>query len=78
MAYWIDASTKANNSRQFSFYMDTDADKNSLPTTVASGVQQGEDTVSCLPCGKGSTAFSIASGSVFVLNSNNEWMKIGG
>lgn len=78
MAYWIDASTKANNSRQFSFYMDTDADKNSLPTNVASGVQQGEDTVSCLPCGKGSTAFSIASGSVFVLNSNNEWTKIGG
>lgn len=78
MAYWIDATTKANSSRQFSFYMDADVDKNSLPTTVASGVQQGEDTVSCLPCGKGSTAFSIASGSVFVLNSNNEWTKIGG
>lgn len=76
--YWIDASTKANNARQFQYYMDTDADKNNLPTSSSSGVKQGEDEVSCLPCGKGSTAFSIGSGNVFILNSNDEWKMIGG
>ena len=75
--YWIDASTKANNSRQFQFLMDTDADKNNLPTSTSSGVKQG-DEVSCLPCGKGSTALSIATGKIFVLNSNDVWTEIGG
>lgn len=78
MAYWIDASTKANNSRQFTYFMDTDSDVNSLPTSTASGAKQGNDEVSCLPCGKGSAALSIATGKVFMLNSSNVWTEIGG
>lgn len=78
MAYWIDASTKANNSRQFTYFMDTDNDVNSLPTSTSSGVKQGEDDTSCLPCGKGSTALSIETGKIFMLNSNNSWTAIGG
>lgn len=78
MSYWIDANTKANNLRQYQFFIDTDEDVASLPTTTENGTQQGNDVTSCLPCGKGSVAFSIASGSAYILNSNNEWVKIGG
>ena len=55
-----------------------DSDVNSLPTSTASGTKQGNDEVSCLPCGKGSTALSIATGKVFMLNSSNVWTAIGG
>ena len=76
--YWIDASTQSNSSRQFQFFMDTDADKNNLPTSTTPGVQQGDDEVSCLPCGKGSTVLSIESGKAFILNSSDVWVQIGG
>jgi len=36
--YWIDASTQSNSSRQFQFFMDTDSDKNNLPTSTTPGV----------------------------------------
>ena len=78
MAYWIDATTKSNNGRQWQFYVDSDSDIRKLPTSSAPGTQQGDDTVSCLPCGKGSVAFSIASGNLFVLNSSDNWVQIGG
>ena len=78
MAYWINATTRANNARQLQFYIDTDADVTTLPTISNFGVQQGDDTISFLPCGKGSTALSIASGNIFILNSNGSWIKIGG
>ena len=78
MAYWIDATTRANNARQLQFYIDADADINKLPTMTKIGTQQGGDVISCLPCGKGSTAFSVATGNVFILNSSGVWMKIGG
>ena len=78
MAYWINESAKAGNSRQIQYMMDADTDKTSLPTSAAPGVQQGEDETIHLPCGKGSLAFSIASGKVFVLNSSDSWVEIGG
>lgn len=78
MSYWIDATTKANNPRQLQFYVDTDADISKLPTTSTNGVKQGNDSFSCRPCGKGSVAFSIASGNLFVLNSSDNWVQIGG
>ena len=78
MAYWIEESASVGNARQITYLMDTDTDKDSLPTTSAPGVQQGEDEVMHMPCGKGSKALSIESGSVFILNSNDEWIKIGG
>jgi len=57
--------------------MDADTDKNNLPTVAADGVPQG-DSVTHLKCGKGSTAFSIDSGKMFMLNSSNSWVEIGG
>ena len=78
MAYWINDTVKVGNARQLQFYMDADADVANLPNLTTKGAQQGEDEASNLPCGKGSTAFSIGSGSVFILNSSNVWTKIGG
>lgn len=78
MAYWIDETAKVGNRRQLSFFMDTDADINSLPTSSALGTQQGDDIVSCLYCGKGSAAISIESGKIYILNSNDQWIAIGG
>lgn len=77
--YWIDESDTGrlmSNSRQIPFYCDDDSDITQLPTTSAYGVQQGDDTVSCLPVGKGSSCLSIESGSLFLLNSHDEWKKI--
>lgn len=78
MAYWINDTVKVGNARQLQFYIDTDEDISNLPNLTTSGVKQGDDEVSNLPCGKGSTAFSIATGNVYILNSFDEWIKIGG
>lgn len=78
MAYWINESAKVGSGRQISYYLDADSDVANLPTTTTSGVKQGTDEVSCLPCGKGSAALSIGSGKVYILNSNNVWTEIGG
>lgn len=75
MAYWIDESAPVGSRRQITFLMDTDSDVANLPTSVASGVQQGQDVVSCQPCGKGSRALSIGSGNIFLLNSQDEWIE---
>lgn len=75
--YWMNESVKVGNMRQLQFYMDGDADVNNLPTLIASGVKQGDDDVSCLPCGKGSLAISFQSGKIYALNSSNQWVAVG-
>ena len=78
--YWIDDSDNGrlmSNSRQISFWADTVDDVQNLPTSTTKGVQQGDDTVSCQPVGKGSTCMVIGSGngaSMYGLNSNDEWI----
>lgn len=77
--YWIDESEPVRytgTSRQVSFYMDSDADVSSLPGIDRYGVQQGDDTVSCKPVGKGSSALSIDSSTLFFLNSNDQWKPV--
>ena len=78
MAYWFAAGHDPGASKQVQFLMDTDSDKSSLPTSSSSGEKQGTDNTSCLPVGKGSIAFSIATGKVFMLNSSDQWIQIGG
>lgn len=78
MAYWINESAKVGTMRQLQYIMDTDTDKTSLPTSTTAGTQQGTDQTAHLPCGKGSMALSIASGKMFVLNSSNSWVEMGG
>ena len=78
--YWIDTSDPGriiNNDKQIPFWADTVDDVQNLPHINSPGVQQGDDTVSCRPCGRGSTCTVIGDGSgavVYALNSNDEWM----
>lgn len=77
MAYWIDHKESYVPGRQVQFFMDSDADIANLPTSAAIGVQQ-DDSVASQKVAKGSIALSIESGSVYILNSNDSWVKIGG
>lgn len=82
MSYWIDESDPGrvmSSSKQIPFWADSEDDIPNLPTSTSYGVQQGEDTVSCRPCGKGSTCTAIGDGTgatVFALNSNDEWKRL--
>ena len=38
MAYWIEESASVGNARQITYLMDTDTDKDSLPTTSVPGI----------------------------------------
>lgn len=58
--------------------MDSDSDVSSLPKKDTAGVKQESDSVSCLPCGKGSRAFSIGSGKTYILDSNDDWVEVVG
>lgn len=77
MAFWFKAGSNPGSSRQVEFVMDSDSDKNNLPTSSAPGTQQDADDVINLPVGKGSAAFSIATGKVFMLNSSDTWVEVG-
>lgn len=80
--YWIDESDPGrlySSSDQIPFWADESEDVQNLPTSTAYGVQQGNDTVSCRPCGKGSTCTVIGTGSgasIYALNSKDEWKKL--
>ena len=78
MAYWYVAGTNPGASQQVQYYLDSDSDVSLLPTSISPGAKQGNDSVLNLPCGKGSSALSIASGKLFILNSSDEWTEIGG
>lgn len=58
--------------RQLQYIVDADSDISKLPTSTERGYN-GEDCISI-----GSMAMSIASGKIFVLNSNNTWTVVGG
>jgi len=78
MAYWYDdTSPRSGTSRRcIAFYMDSDSDLAELPTSTTEGTPQLNDTTLHLPVGKGSTAFSIDSSSVFMLKSDDTWQEI--
>jgi hypothetical protein len=76
MAYWLDSSQSyAGSPVQRDFWCDTDSDIQNLPTSAHEGVQQGEDTVSCQKCEKGSTCFCISPTKLYILNSQDEWVE---
>ena len=80
--YWIDESDTGrlmSSSKQIPFWADDETDIDNLPKIDTPGVQQGEDTVSCQPVGKGSTCMVIGDGSgatLWVLKSTNEWTRM--
>ena len=53
---------------QKEYFIDTDSDVASLPTSTSTGEKAA----------KGSMAISIASGNLFILNSSDQWTKVGG
>lgn len=77
MAYWIDNKESYTPGRQVQFFMDSDTDIANLPTSADFGVEQ-DDSVAHQKVAKGSTALSIETGSVYMLNSSDSWVKIGG
>ena len=82
MSYWIDESDPGrimSSSKQIPFWADDEDDIPNLPTSTSYGVQQGEDTVSYRPCGRGSTCTVIGDGTgaiVYALKSSDEWKKL--
>ena len=77
MAYWFNNNIKYNGAKQVQFFMDSDSDVSDLPTSASSGEPQG-DTVTHLPVGKGSSAKSIDSGKIYILDSSDNWTELGG
>ena len=73
MAYWLVAGSNSGASKQMQYFMDSDSDLSSLPNMEHSGTNS--DDVAALPCGKGSSALSIGSGKIYILNSNNQWVE---
>lgn len=76
MAYWINHNLSYLPARQIAFECDEEGDVATLPTEIAPGVQQGDDTTSCLPVKRGSSCLCIGNSEYYKLNSNNEWKSI--
>lgn len=79
MAYWYDdLSARSTSSRRVVMF-DTDERGNisDLPTTSAEGTPQDGDSTLHLKVAKGSTALVIEDSSVWMLNSNDEWIELG-
>lgn len=76
MAYWINKYGNNNHPTWCQFYCDSDEDIANLPTSENEGVKQDKDTTAHRKCCVGSECLSLATASVYVLNSANEWKKL--
>ena len=78
MAYWYDdtSARSMTSRRNVDFMMDDDSDVSLLPTIENEGVPQDGDSTLHLPVGKGSSALSIATATLFMLNSQGEWVQM--
>lgn len=72
--YWLDSSQQYTGfPTQRDFYCDTPDDIENLPTSVAPGVQQGDDTISCQIVSPGSSCMCLSPATLYFLNSKDEW-----
>lgn len=76
MAYWIDHKGSHGETRQISFFVDSDSDVANLPTELADGQEQ-EDSVTHRKVARGSRALAIDSGKKYILDSSNNWTEVG-
>lgn len=78
MAYWYDdASLRGKTSRRVVEYIaDTDADINDLPTSTTEGEPQEGDSTLHRCVEKGSSCLVIDSSSLYMLNSEDEWVQM--
>lgn len=75
--YWLDSKQSAGTNQK-TFFCDSTADISNLPTITSDGEKQGDDPVSNKKVGLGSTCLVVGTGDVYMLDSNNEWTKLGG
>lgn len=81
MAYWIKefGDDRRNNHTYRLFYCETYADILDLPNQTKSGVQQGNNTLSNLPCPAGCEALVLDTADLYVLKkTSNDWERLGG
>ena len=78
MAYWYDdtSSGRRTTHNVTDFIMDDDSDVANLPTSTTEGVPQPPDTTLHRKVAKGSSALSIGSSSLFMLNSQDQWVQM--
>ena len=76
MAYFIDYNNSYVPGKQVSFFCDTPDDIQNLPTSRREGVPQSGDTSVDDKVVAGSTCLCISTGDVYMLNSNDEWVKL--
>ena len=79
MAYWYDdlsARSVGTSRRVVDLICDTDADIQDLPTSVAEGVPQPDSSTVHLPVEQGSSCMVIGSSSLYMLNSQDQWVEM--
>ena len=80
--YWLDLN-ESSSVGQSLFYADTEADIDNLPTSKSYGVKQDykytDPTIEAEhPVMIGTQCFVIGTGVAYILNSQDNWIKIGG
>ena len=76
MAYWINSRGNGNRSNWCQFYCDAESDIGNLPSSTSEGVKQEKDPMANQCCSAGSECFVLASTSVYMLNSSDQWIKL--
>ena len=78
--YWIDVNTTSPATSQKNFFADSASDVANLPTmtTWGKGPESVTDPTLNKPVFKGSTCLIIDTGEVYLLDSDNNWTKLGG
>lgn len=75
--FWYDDNSNRDptSRRVVDFFCDTPADVADLPGIKKYGKPQPDDSTVHLPVEKGSTAMVISDASLYILNSQNQWIK---
>lgn len=75
--YWYDDNSDKDptSRRVIDFIMDSAADLSSLPGINKYGTPQPDDSTVHLPVEKGSSVLCIGDASLYILNSQNQWIK---
>lgn len=75
--FWYDDNSYRDptSRRVVDFLMDSVEDLSDLPGINKRGTPQPDDSTVHLPVEKGSTALCISDASLYILNSQNQWIK---
>lgn len=73
MAYYFN---KGLEERQESFFVETEEDISKLPTTTTEGDKTKAKDSAYRKVAAGSIALCIETGDVYILNTNDNWIKV--